>query len=440
MIQAGIRRNEFMRQNPTEKQAAALLFDCRELFYGGAGGGGKSSYLLMAALQYVDVPGYSAGIFRRRFADLTKPKGLIDRSHEFMAGTLARYTGQNHRWTFPSGATISFWGVEHLWDVYAHSSSEYQFIGLDELTDFHYKQYEFLQTRLRRSMSMRHVPLRIRAASNPPFEEQTDGDWVKDYFVDGADGDERIYIPARLEDNKHVDAEAYRAGLSHLDPVIVARILEGDWTVRPAGMMFQRQWFEIVDELPADIERTCRGWDMAATKPKRGRDPDSTAGVLVGRSESTYYIIDVIKVQTIPGDTDALMKQTAAIDHAKWGDRYTVREEQEGGSSGPTVIAARTKEMAGYDYEGSAPKTSKAMRARPLSVQAKAGNVKILRGHWNKAYLDELERFPGGTHDDQVDATTLAFSTLVTIGHGMLEYYKARYEKQRDANQEATHG
>ena len=53
-----------------------------EALFGGAAGGGKSSALLMSALQYVDVPGYSAILFRKTFADLSLPGALMDRANE----------------------------------------------------------------------------------------------------------------------------------------------------------------------------------------------------------------------------------------------------------------------------------------------------------------------------------------------------------------------
>ena len=51
-------------------QAALLLDDRLEVFYGGAAGGGKSDALLAGALQYADVPGYAALIVRRTFSDM----------------------------------------------------------------------------------------------------------------------------------------------------------------------------------------------------------------------------------------------------------------------------------------------------------------------------------------------------------------------------------
>src|SRR6184192_4292854 len=57
----------------SKQQAAFLLTDQLEAFYGGAAGGGKSDALLAAALEYVDTAGYNALILRKTFAQLSLP-------------------------------------------------------------------------------------------------------------------------------------------------------------------------------------------------------------------------------------------------------------------------------------------------------------------------------------------------------------------------------
>jgi hypothetical protein len=47
------------------------------VLYGGTAGGGKSDALLMAALQYVDVPGYSALLLTRSFAALSQSGAIM---------------------------------------------------------------------------------------------------------------------------------------------------------------------------------------------------------------------------------------------------------------------------------------------------------------------------------------------------------------------------
>ena len=56
-------------------QSLFLLLDGLEAFYGGAAGGGKSDALLMAALMYVDVPGYAALILRRTYGSWRRRTG-----------------------------------------------------------------------------------------------------------------------------------------------------------------------------------------------------------------------------------------------------------------------------------------------------------------------------------------------------------------------------
>jgi len=71
-------------------QLGFLSLLSREAFYGGAAGGGKSDALLMAALMFVDRPGYAALLLRRTYPQLSKADGLIPRSQEWLASTDGR--------------------------------------------------------------------------------------------------------------------------------------------------------------------------------------------------------------------------------------------------------------------------------------------------------------------------------------------------------------
>lgn len=112
------------------------------------------------------MPGYAAFLFRRSFADFSLPGSLIDRAHDWLGGTEARWNGNDHNWTFPSGAILQFGYCNHVGDERRYKSSEGQFFGFDELTEFVEAQYRFLFSRLRRRIGS-DIPLRFRAASNP---------------------------------------------------------------------------------------------------------------------------------------------------------------------------------------------------------------------------------------------------------------------------------
>ncbi len=371
-----------------------------EVLFGGSAGGGKSDALLAAALQYVHIPDYAAILFRRTYSDLALPGALMDRAHEWLQGTSARWREQTKTWTFPSGATLSFGYLEAEKDKYRYQSAEFQFVGFDELTQFEESQYRYLFSRLRR-LEGGEVPLRMRSASNPGGVGH---EWVRNRFIEG----DHPFIAAGLRDNPHIDQEEYIKSLMHLDPVTREQLLEGDWTIREAGNKFKREWFQIVEDYPADAQ-VIRFWDLAATEPKPGKDPDWTAGIKLAEKDGVYYVLDVKRTRTTPQGVEALINQTAELD----GKRIAIAMEQEPGSSGVnTIDHYARKVLKGYDFRGLRSTGSKEVRANPVSSAAEAGNIKLVSGRWIPDFLDELEIFPHGAHDDQVDALSGAFEML----------------------------
>ena len=115
--------------DPTPKQSAFLLMnDTKEILYGGACGGGKSVAQLMAALQFVDIPGYSAILFRKTYADLSLPGALIDMSKQwlmpFVETKEVKWSEKEKQYTFPSGATLNFGYLESENDCYRYQGAE----------------------------------------------------------------------------------------------------------------------------------------------------------------------------------------------------------------------------------------------------------------------------------------------------------------------------
>lgn len=213
-------------------QAGFLLLDSREAFYGGAAGGGKSDALLMAALQYVDKPGYNALLLRRTFPELEGADGLITKAHEWLGpfrdSRDADWNEQKHKWTFPSGATIQFGHVQDLKAMYRYQGQAYQFVGFDELTHFTKRQYEYIAfTRSRRvkAHEAAGIPVRARAASNPG---NIGHGWVKRRFIEHP-SDRVVFIPAKVDDNPGLDRATYVSDLSHLPDELRAQLLDGNW-------------------------------------------------------------------------------------------------------------------------------------------------------------------------------------------------------------------
>jgi hypothetical protein len=272
MLQSALtpRLTKYVPYTPTPKQSAFLLMNnVKEILYGGAAGGGKSVCQLMAALQYVDVPGYSAILFRKTYADLSLPNALIDMSKQWLAPFVnskeVHWSDKDKKYTFPSGATLSFGYLENDNDCYRYQGAEFQYIGMDECTHISPSNYRYLFSRLRKPTSL-DVPLRFRATANPGGQY---GDYYyQRFFVEGEEKG-RVFIAAGLSDNPYLDAEAYRESLAELDPIERERLLNGNWEIRATGDMFSSLWFTFVDaeDIPIGAQRVRFGiWHLQTLK------------------------------------------------------------------------------------------------------------------------------------------------------------------------------
>lgn len=265
------------------RQQAFLWLECEEALFGGAAGGGKSFALMMAALQYVDVQGYSAILFRKTLTDLELEGSLIPMSHEMLAGTDAVWNGSLHKWTFPSKATITFGYMRNDEERHRYRSAEFQYIGWDELTDFTRIQYTYMFSRLRERLEI-GVPARVRAATNPGGRGH---EWVKRRFITRVDEPpenpaDRVFIKSMLIDNPSLDQVRYRKALEQLDVQTRAHLLEGDWDAREPGnwMIRNHTWIDAAVEL---------GREWAVTGPPEPSG-ELSLGIDWGTHTASYVI------------------------------------------------------------------------------------------------------------------------------------------------------
>ena len=151
-------------------------------------------------------------------------------------GTDAKWNGSDYRWTFPSGATLSFGYLASDKDKYRYQSAAFQFIGFDELTQFPEDHYLYLFSRLRATTDI-PVPLRMRGATNPGGQGHA---WVYERFlVDQS----RTFVPSKLADNAHIDKAEYERNLEELDETTRRQLLAGEWVVDQQGEPFSADFW-----------------------------------------------------------------------------------------------------------------------------------------------------------------------------------------------------
>lgn len=170
------------------------------------------------------------------------------------------------------------------------------------------------------------------------------------------------------------------------------------------GNMFPEGQVKIVDALPDGIKWT-RYWDNAGTEGGTGA---ATAGVKMGRHGGLYYIAHCASFRLDEAARDARQKTVAELD----GHGTVQWIEQEPGSAGKAAKAVFIRNMAPYAAYGAPASGDKVTRAEGWAAQWQAGNVRLLRGDWNAAYIREHGSFPKGRTKDQVDASSGAFQKV----------------------------
>ncbi len=408
----------------------------------------NSDALMIAASQFLHVPGYSAVLFRRTKPLLSRPGGLISRADRWWRNTGARWVDDDSTWYFPCPqggySSITFGYMENEKDKYNWLAYEFQFVGFDELTEFTEGQYKFLFNRMRMTEEMAEAGmiLRMRGASNPG---NTGHEWVRSrfilrdpwpdnepYYEEDSDQwlDPPFFIPARLEDNPYVNQKSYLRSLGHLDPVTRQQYLKGNWDASSGGAQLKREWFKPLTAMPYDVVFGVRHWDLAATVPTEGNKnkADWTAGALVlVTSEGRILIHDIERFQGTPGTVEERVRlrtyEDLTIVHEQ-GFPILTTMEQEGGASGKIVIDHYMNGvLAGFPFVGIVSSGKKELRSVPLANQAEAGNVAVYidpdapeSAAWIRKFLDELDLYPFGDHDDQVDAVAGATNYLLQGG------------------------
>ena len=427
-------------------QEAFLSTPADIAIYGGAAFGGKTFALLLEAVRHTGNAKFGAVIFRRTTTQIRSEGGLWDSAEELFPQLDAKQSLSDLSWVFPSKAKVTFAHLQHEKTKLEWQGSQVALIGFDELTHFTAGQFWYM---LSRNRSGSGVAPYIRCTTNPDPDS-----WVAEFIEWWIDQETGYAIPERsgvvrwfiryhneliwadsmeelkeqypalepksvtfiassYKDNQIGLAKdpTYISNLDALPHVERERLKNGNWKVKPAaGDYFKASWFEIVERVP-DLLVQVRYWDRAGTEPSsQNPDPDYTAGVRLGkdRIDGTYYVLHVARDRKRAAGVLKLIKGTAQAD----GIPCTVALELDPAQAGKAEGEWHVRELAGFDVRLIPPQGDKETRARPASAQAEAGKIKLLKGPWNKAFIDELENFPKGKHDDQVDGLSGAVNYL----------------------------
>lgn len=243
------------------------------------------------------------------------------------------------------------------------------------------------------------------------------------------------FVPSKATDNPlGLKADpSYIGRLKAMSRVERARLLDGNWKIRPvAGMYFPRFDTTILDWKPTDVVKWIRSWDLAASEESEGRDPDWTCGVLAGRRANGKIVIaDIVRVRRKAADVRSLVKNMAYKD----GKETWCSIPRDPGQAGKEQAESYLQMLQGFTVISRAITRNKLIMAEPAAALWQQGNIELVRADWNEVFLQELEQFPEGRHDDLVDCLSACVRNLP--GHAKPDYSQSglngRFKEVRSA-------
>jgi predicted phage terminase large subunit-like protein len=179
---------------------------------------------------------------------------------------------------------------------------------------------------------------------------------------------------------------------------------QGEPTPRE-GALFLPGMINQIDALPDGAWIQFRAWDFAASEGKG----DWTVGVkliMAATGELRYFIADIKRIRGGPEKVRRLILDIAQAD----GRMTRILIPEDPGSAGKDQAQSLMAMLSGYHVTAIRQSGDKELRAQPFAALVNEGKLTITQAPWNTAYLDELSAFPYGSHDDQVDACSLAFN------------------------------
>lgn len=179
------------------------------------------------------------------------------------------------------------------------------------------------------------------------------------------------------------------------------------------GVVFTKEMVQYFVHMPQRRHVTrFQAWDFAITETQQS---DYTVCVTGDQDEhNNIYIVDVLRFRSDDGNAivEHMIDQIIA-----WGPDFLGMEDGQIWKSLKSQFETRCAERQVFQsYEVLPPLTDKIVRAGPLRGRMQLKKVFIRKDQpWTDAFVRELMVFPGGKHDDQVDAAS--WMARLSLGH-----------------------
>lgn len=188
------------------------------------------------------------------------------------------------------------------------------------------------------------------------------------------------------------------------------------------GTIFKRDWFRHYQQPPEKFKRIIQSWD---TSFKTGKQNDPSVCFTIGEAENGFYVLARFKDKI---EFPELKRKVAELADA-WRPHEIYIEDAASGQS----LVQELKISTSFPIIPIKIDRDKETRASAVTGYFESGRVFFPEGAtWTADLEDELASFPGGLHDDQVDALSQALNRLRADGGlGYVELLKSYFQRKR---------
>jgi len=190
--------------------------------------------------------------------------------------------------------------------------------------------------------------------------------------------------------------------VAEIPPVIRRQEIYGEFIDISEDVIFYQDWFPVVDELPFDASILNKIMSLD-TAFKTKEESDYSACIVIYQTLTTYYIVDCINDKLEFPDLLKMVENT----YNRHRVNAVLVEDRASGQSLIQSLKANTT----FPVRAISPDKDKITRAVAITPLCETKKVKLLRGPWNKVFLNQMCNFPCG-NDDIVDAVSQALTYL----------------------------
>jgi len=167
------------------------------------------------------------------------------------------------------------------------------------------------------------------------------------------------------------------------------------------GGIFKKDWFETIEWRQ---EFSSLKWNFVSDTAYTEKEKNDPSGFMSYAKYRNDFIIRCAETERLEfPDLCKAMESFVRLN----GYSHKSLIEVEPKASGKSLVQSLKRATSLNIKEGKPPGKDKVSRAKNVSPTCEALRVKLVRGTWNKAFLEEVCTFPNAPHDECVDMLTM---------------------------------